>query len=135
MKDLTDDAEPAPMMGIPCPSTTQVHHMNGNALHLKELIAGANLTRAEAAALLYTSLDTIHKWLKPATTANRNPCPRWAVELLAYKTHQKIPPMPADALEATDGLRKRVRIDEPEPEPAPPARKPRKKAAAVEAAA
>ena len=72
------------------PSSAVIQNHPANAEDLKGLIKGAKLTREQAAGLLYVSLDTLHKWLK-----NRNPCPRSAVELLAYKTDQPIPAMPA----------------------------------------
>jgi len=65
--------------------------MNENANLLRTLMQTANLTRAETANLLHISIPTIDAWLRPSTSKASNPTPLWAVELLAYKTRQKVP--------------------------------------------
>jgi hypothetical protein len=57
---------------------------------LLALIAGAEITRDQAADLLYQSIHSINAWLKPATSKSSNPVPMWALELLALKTDQKL---------------------------------------------
>ena len=71
--------------------------MNVHAEDLRALMKIDGLSRADTAAMLHVKTDTVNKWLKPQTTQTvGNPCPRWAVELLAYKIGQLIPPMPQE---------------------------------------
>ncbi len=62
-----------------------------NAHELRTLMKGSRLTRAATASLLYVSPHTIDAWLKPKGSKSANPAPRWAVELLAFKTRQPVP--------------------------------------------
>lgn len=62
---------------------------------LAEIMRRHGTSRAEAAAMLHVSPHTIDAWLKPSTSRSANPVPMWAVELLAFKCQQPVPPLPA----------------------------------------
>jgi transposase len=53
------------------------------------MLAEAQLTRADAAEMLHVSIDTVNAWLKPETSKSSNPAPLWAIELLGYKLNDK----------------------------------------------
>lgn len=65
--------------------------MSSSNDELRHLIESAELTNAQAAELVHVSTDTVKAWLKSPGAAGRNPCPWWAVELLALKTKQPVP--------------------------------------------
>lgn len=59
---------------------------SSDAATLRAIITRAALSYGQTAELLHVSQSTVECWLR----TNGNPVPMWAVELLEYKTGQRV---------------------------------------------